>query len=167
MHLYFKDNFFSSGITDIMDREGRVIGSLDLKSAFGSSLDVYNAGGEIVCNGSFRFFSNKWNITGGNGEELGLLRMRMSFFTKKFEYDAGARGVYEITSPAFSNEYEITDETGRVIAQFSRISGWLQAGAYQLQNESDVLDDWELVAVVMGIHQIRKRNNSAAASSSH
>lgn len=44
MHLYFKDNFFSSGITDIMDREGRVIGSLDLKSAFGSSLDVYNAG---------------------------------------------------------------------------------------------------------------------------
>ena len=90
MHLYFKDNFFSSGITDIMDREGSVIGSLDLKSAFGSSLDVYNASGDPVCAGSFRFFSNKWNITGGNGEELGLLRMRMSFY-EKFEYDAGSR----------------------------------------------------------------------------
>ncbi|GIO98757.1 hypothetical protein J14TS5_38430 [Paenibacillus lautus] len=167
MHLYFKDNFFSSGITDIMDREGSIIGSLDLKSAFGSSLDVYNASGDPVCSGSFRFFSNKWNIVSGNGDELGVLRMRICFFTKKFEYDAGSRGVYEITSPAFSNEYEITDDAGRVIAQFSRISGWLQSGAYQLQNESDVLGDWELVAVVMGIHQIRKRNNNAAASSSH
>lgn len=167
MHLYFKDNFFSSGITDIMDRDGSVIGSLDLKSAFGSSLDVYNASGDPVCSGSFRFFSNKWHIASGSGEELGVLRMRMSFFTKKFEYNAGSRGVYEITSPAFSNEYEITDDAGRGIAHFSRISGWLQAGAYLLQNESNVLGDWELVTVVMGIHQIRKRNNSAAASSSH
>lgn len=167
MSIYFKDNFFSSGITEIMDKDGGVIGSLDLKSAFGSSLDVYNASRDLVCSGSFRFFSNKWNITDGHGEELGLLRMRISFFTKKFEYDAGQRGVYEITSPAFSNEYEITDHAGRVVAHFSRISGWLQSGAYQLQNESDILGDWELVAVVMGIHQIRKRNNNAAASSSH
>lgn len=167
MSLYFKDNFFNSGITDMMDKDGSVIGSLDLKSAFGSSLDVYNASGEQVCSGSFRFFSNKWNIADGNGEELGVLRMRMSFFTKKFEYDAIARGVYEITSPAFSNEYEIADDAGRQVARFSRISGWLQAGAYELQNDSDTLGDYELATMVMGIHQIRKRNNHAAASSSH
>ncbi|ANA81285.1 hypothetical protein PVOR_08965 [Paenibacillus vortex V453] len=165
MSIYFKDNFFNAGRTDMMDRDGSIIGSLDLKSAFGSSLDVYNASGDHVCSGSFRFFSNKWNIADGHGEELGMLRMRMSFFTKKFEYDAGPRGVYEITSPAYSNEYEIADTAGRGIARFSRISGWLQPGAFELQNDSETLGDWELAALVMGIHQIRKRNNHAASSS--
>ncbi|MEK6989984.1 hypothetical protein NST08_06970 [Paenibacillus sp. FSL K6-1566] len=167
MDLYFKDNFFSAGWTDIMNVNGESIGTLDLKSAFSSSLDVYDASRTKVCSGSFRFFSNKWNVVDAEDRELGVLRMRMSFVTKKFEYDAGDRGIYEIVSPAFSNEYEISDGRGSFVPRFSRISGWLQPGAYRLHNSSGVLGDYELIAVVMGIHEIRKRNNSEAASASH
>ncbi|GAE07800.1 hypothetical protein [Paenibacillus sp. JCM 10914] len=92
MSLYFKDNFFNAGRTDIMNRQGEVIGELDLKSAFGSSVDVYDAARDRVCSGSFRFFSNRWNVRDHNDQELGVLRMRMSFMKKRFEYDAGPAG---------------------------------------------------------------------------
>ncbi|MGM1048234.1 hypothetical protein SAMN05661091_4716 [Paenibacillus uliginis N3/975] len=166
MGLYFKDNFFNSGETSVMNEAGEIVGTVDLKSSFGSSLDVYDETGMKVYSGSFRFFSNKWEVCDRNEYELGVLRMRMSFFSKKYEYDAGERGIYEITSPAFSKEYEIQGEGGRCVATFHRVSGWLQSGAYHLKNDSQHLDDWELIAVVMGVHAIQKRVNSSGSSAS-
>lgn len=161
MELYFSDNFFNAGKQEIMNRDGEAVGVLDLKSAFGSSLDIYDVNGAFLCGGKFRFFSNKWHIQGPNERPLGLLRVRMSFFSKRFEYDAGDRGTYEITSPAFSREYTILHRgNGQEAASFAKISGWLQSGAFCLQNHSTELDDFELVAVVMGVHAIQKRQRT-------
>ena len=158
MELYFKDKFFSSGVSDIMNNGGEVVGKIDLKSAFTSSLEVFDNDGQIVCMGKFRMLLNKWVISDGRDGELGVLRRRMSFLTQKYEYDAGSRGVFEITSPAFSKEYSIQSSHGESIASFARINSWLQTGAFRLLNESKDLDSYELVAIVMGVHEIQKRD---------
>ncbi len=38
------------------------------------------------------------------------------------------------------------------------------SGAFVLDNQSEQLDTYELIAVVMGVHAINKRRNSAASS---
>jgi hypothetical protein len=157
MKLYFRDNFFNSGLTEILTESNEMAGELDLKSAFGSSLHLYGVDGVLKYSGSFPIFSNKWEVFGADGEEVGVLRHRIAFFSKLFEYDAGERGCYEITSPAFSREYEINDEAGTLVASFERVSGWFSADAYCLENHSDLLNSYELVTVVMGMHEIQKR----------
>ncbi|GAF07761.1 hypothetical protein JCM16418_1789 [Paenibacillus pini JCM 16418] len=164
--LFFKDNFFSAGYTQIMDRQEQAAGSLDLKSAFGSSLDVYNGIGELICSGKFRFFSRKWEVSNGSGNAIGVLRERISFLAKKYEYDAGERGVYDITSPAFSKEYTVYDQGGQRVALFDQTSSWLQSGAFRLQNHSTLLDSYELIAVVMGVHAIRKHHQNGGSPAS-
>lgn len=161
LELYFKDNFFNAGYTEIVDVHQEPAGSLDLKSAFGSSLDVHDAAGRLVCSGKFRFFSNKWEISNADDVLLGVLRHRISFFSKKFEYETEDRGIYEIFSPAFSKEYTITDQHGTPVAQFAKISGWFESSAFCLRNESESLDSYELIAVVMGVHETNKREASA------
>lgn len=165
MQLYIRDNFFGKGVTPIENEQGENVGSLDLRSAFGSSLDVYDANGRLRCTGSFRFFSNKWRITGPEEAPLGVVRSRLALMRKRFEYDAEGRGLYEITSPAFSGEYELLNESGGLEARFEKVSGWLRPGAYRLDNLSERLDSYELAAVIMGVHQIRKRQSSQAAGS--
>ncbi|MNP59541.1 hypothetical protein D3C76_1545440 [compost metagenome] len=108
--------------------------------------------------GKFRMLLNKWVISDGREMQLGVLRRRISFFTKKYEYDAGRRGIFEIISPAFSKEYSIQKSNGEIVATFARINSWLQSGAFCLKNESKDLDSYELVAVVMGVHEIQKRD---------
>lgn len=161
MELYFKDNFFSAGTSAIMDAAGESLGTIDLKSSFGSSLDIYDQTGVKVCGGKFPFFSGKWHISHGEDVILGVVRMRLSFFTKKFEYDAKDRGQFEITAPAFTNEYRVQDSYGQTVATFNRTSSWLQSGAFCLHNHSTLLDSYELIAVVMGIHAIQKQANAA------
>jgi uncharacterized protein YxjI len=158
LELYFKDKFFSSGISDIMNTDGEIIGRIDLKSAFTSSLDVFDSNEQIVCMGKFRMLLNKWIISDGRDGQLGVLRRRMSFLKKKYEYDTGRRGVFEITSPAFSKEYSILKSNGEIVASFARINSWLQTGAFRLLNDSQELDSYELVAIVMGVHEIQKRD---------
>ncbi|RAI92514.1 hypothetical protein DET54_110222 [Paenibacillus pabuli] len=85
MELYFRDNFFNAGYTEIMNHEQERAGHLDLKSAFGSSLDVFDNSG-LICSGKFRMFSNRWDVTSADGREWGVLRARFSFFSKKYEY---------------------------------------------------------------------------------
>lgn len=165
MKLYFRDNFFNSGETEIEDAGHRSAGKLDLKSAFGSSLDVYREDGAPAASGKFRTLSNKWEVTGAGGEALGVLRSRMTFLAKKYTYETYGRGVFDITSPAFSKEYEVHDVTERRVARFERVSGWFQSGAFCLENLSDKLDSYELIAVIMGVHAIQKRHQSAANSS--
>lgn len=162
MELYFKDNFFSAGTSQIMNETGEAAGHLDLKSAFGSSLDVYRPNGFKACSGKFRFMSlGKWEVSDGGGAVLGVLRARMSFMTKRFEYDAGNRGTYAITSPAFSKEYVIESDKGEEAAAFVRTSNWMQPGAFRLSIRSRLVDGYEWIAVVMGIHAIQRRRNSA------
>ncbi|MHA0857809.1 LURP-one-related/scramblase family protein [Paenibacillus sp. CMAA1364] len=158
MELYFKDKFFSSGTSDIMRNDGQVIGQVDLKSAFTSSLEVWNANGQIASMGKFRMLLNQWVISDGADRELGVLHRRMSFLNKKYEYHAQGQGVFEITSPAFSNEYRIQTSEGKLIASFARMNGGLQSGAFRLLNESEQMDSYELVAIVMGVHEIQKRD---------
>lgn len=161
MELYFRDNFFNAGYTEIMDDNQEQAGHLDLKSLFGSSLDVFGPAG-LICSGRFGMLSNRWDVTSVDGRHLGVLRARMSFFSKRYEYDAGPRGIYEVSAPAFSQEYDVTGMGGRTVASFGRTSGWFSSGAFVLSNESEQLDTYELIAVVMGVHAINKRRNSAA-----
>ncbi|QTN00656.1 hypothetical protein ERJ70_15980 [Sediminibacillus dalangtanensis] len=53
--IYFKDNFFSAGTTEIFNEDHEQIGLLDLKSAFSSGVDVMDKEGLIVIKGSFLF----------------------------------------------------------------------------------------------------------------
>lgn len=164
MELYFSDRFFSSGETEIMNTVGEAAGMLDLGSMMTHSVSIYGPDSSLRYSGKFRFLGGKWEVLDASGFEVGLLRARFSLFSKRYEYDAGPRGLYSIESPAFSHEYSILDESESEAASFRKVSGWLQAGAFQLQNHSTMLDSYELVAVIMGVHSIQKRNNAAAAT---
>ncbi|WP_409252973.1 hypothetical protein V1502_03315 [Bacillus sp. SCS-153A] len=162
--LYFSDNFFSSGRTDIFNSEKERVGELDLKSAFSASVDVLDNEGQILASGKFPFFGNRWIVSGKNGEELGELRQKWSFFAKKFQYHSVGKGTYTIESEAFSKEYTILDQQGAVSCSFEKVSGFFSSPAYKLENKSANLSNQELVAVVMGVNAIQKRNNAAAAN---
>jgi len=164
MGLIFRDNFFSAGITEIQNEAGAPAGRLDLKSAFSSSVEVYDGSGGLVCTGRFPFFSRKWIVSSPGDVELGNLRSRISLGSKRFEYDALHRGIYEIRSPLFSREYEIFDESGASVAHFEKISGFFSSGAFQLTNTAMKLNDYELAAVIMGVHSIQKRDSAASAA---
>ncbi|OWR30851.1 hypothetical protein CDO73_09695 [Saccharibacillus sp. O23] len=162
MELYVTDNFFNMGRTDILNAAGDPAGMLDLRSAFGSAVDIYANSGELLYTGKFRLMMRRWQIFDASGRQVGELCPRFTLFTKKFEYDAGDRGVYDIESPNFSKSYSITQDRAEV-ASFERTSSWMLSGAYRLRNTSR-LDDYELVAVVMGVNAIRKRQRSASSS---
>lgn len=163
--LYFSDNFFSAGTTKVYNEQKEEVGSIDLKSAFSSSLDVYDQTGKIVVRGKFPFMSNKWLITNDAEEEVGRLKQRFSFFSKKLEYTNFRHGSYLIESEAFSKEYDIRNSKNDLVATFKKVSGFFESAAFKLENFADELLDEELVAVVMGVHMINKRNDSSAATS--
>ncbi|WP_058300903.1 hypothetical protein [Gorillibacterium timonense] len=167
MALIFRDNFFSAGETEIQNEAGAPAGRLDLKSAFNASIDVYDGSNRLVCSGKFPFFSGKWSVLTPGGDEIGRLRSRFSLGSKRFEYDARHRGLYEIRSPLFSREYEILDESGSRVAFFEKVSGFFSSGAFRLTNSAMKLNDYELVAVIMGMYAIQKRNSAAANSSAN
>ncbi|WP_035177519.1 hypothetical protein [Alkalihalobacterium bogoriense] len=160
--LFFKDNFFSAGLTDIYNEKKEKIGSLDLKSAFSSKVDIVNLEGEMITSGFFPVFSAKWKVVDYNENELGVLRQRMTFFSKKFEYLTKNQVCYTIHSEAFSKEYEINNQKGEVVAHFKRINGFFESPAFKLVNSSEVLTNEELITVVMGVNMITKRNNSSS-----
>ncbi|SDI18051.1 hypothetical protein [Alteribacillus bidgolensis] len=162
--IYFSDNFFSAGITDIFDKNEYKIGQLDLKSAFTSSVDVIDPSGSIRLHAAFPLFSRRWVLKNKEDERIGDLSSTFSFFAKRFKYDAVGRGVYRVESEAFSHEFTMTEERGNnKIAVFEKISGFMGAPAYKLVNYSEVLSNDELIAVVMGVRMIlkKRRNNNA------
>ncbi|GGA46235.1 hypothetical protein [Paenibacillus physcomitrellae] len=162
MNLYFRDNFFNAGETEILNERNERVGYLNLKSAFGSSIEVYGNGVQ-VCSGRFPFFSGRWEVQDVHGNTLGKLRSRFTFFSKKYTYETNGRGEYDILSPAFSKEYEVVNDYG-VVARFAKVSGWFSASAYELSNSSELLNDYELVAVIMGVHEIQKRHDNNAGA---
>ncbi|NDI34132.1 hypothetical protein [Chengkuizengella sediminis] len=161
--VYFKDNFFSSGLTDIYTENKVKLGELDLKSAFSTSIEVCDEKGFTVIKGGFRFFSNKWVISDRIGQELGIVRAKISFFSKKYVYETRSNE-YHIYSPSFSRQYEITDERQKLVAQFNKINGFFESSAYKLTNNSTKLSTPELVAVVMGVNAITNSNAASGAA---
>jgi len=162
--IYFTDNFFSAGLTTIYNEKQEKIGSLDLKSAFTSSVDILNNEGTLVVKGYFPVFSRGWKINDENDNELGILKQQLSLFTKKYQYTAHGRGVYQIKSEAFSREYQIYNEDENLISEFKKISGFFTSPIFELTNQSEKLSNEELVAVVMGVNMITKRNRSASSA---
>lgn len=160
--IYFSDNFFSAGVTEIFNGNEEKIGSLDLKSAFSSSINVLNKEGELVVKAHFPFFSRRWIIEDYEDNEIGELKQRFAFFTKKFEYQSRQHGIYEIEGEAFSREYKIIDENKGVIAEFKKVSGLFEAPVYQLNQFANKLHNEELIAVIMGVYMIHKRNSASA-----
>jgi hypothetical protein len=69
--VYFSDNFFSSGKTDIFSEGNERIGILDLKSAFSSNIDVLDVTGDVIVRGRFPFLSNKWVVLNSNDQVIG------------------------------------------------------------------------------------------------
>ncbi|MED1469411.1 hypothetical protein [Bacillus salipaludis] len=165
--LYFKDNFFSSGRTEVYNSLKEKVGDLDLKSAFSSSIDVIDGNGIKIISGRFGLFSNKWRISNGCEQEIGILKQKLTFFAKKYEYNAFDRGVYIIEAEAFSRKYEVFDEQSNQIAKFEKVSGFFASPAFQLTNFKENLRSEELIAVIMGVNAIqkRRRSNGTAAGS--
>ncbi|WP_138416144.1 hypothetical protein [Aquibacillus sediminis] len=161
--IYFSDNFFSAGVTEIFNGSGDKVGSLDLKSAFTSSVNVLDQDDRLAVKAHFPFFSRRWVIEDHEDKAIGELRQRFSFFTRKFEYHSNQHGLYEIESEAFSREYQIIDENGELTAEFKKISGLFEAPVYELNRFADKLSNEELIAAIMGVYMIHKRNNSANA----
>lgn len=157
--LYFKDSFFSTGRTEIFNSSKERVGEIDLKSSFSSSIDVLNKDGSLLITGKFTFFSNQWRIYNSNEKELGVLKQKISFLGKNFEYTSNGRGVFHIKSEPFSREYRILDKQEKLIAKFDKVSGFFSASAFQLMNFSDEIMVEELIAVVMGVNEIYKRNS--------
>ena len=77
---YFSDNFFSAGVTDIYNEEKEIVGQLDLKSAFSTSLVVRNNSGETLVQGRFPFLSNKWIVEDAGGSEKRYPPCSLLFF---------------------------------------------------------------------------------------
>ncbi|MFD1039322.1 hypothetical protein ACFQ3N_13095 [Virgibacillus byunsanensis] len=69
--IYFTDNFFSKGTTDIFNSEREKVGSLDLKSAFSSRVDILDVVGKVVMKGSSPFLSRKWIVKDHHEQEIG------------------------------------------------------------------------------------------------
>lgn len=163
-NLYFSDGFFSSGQKNIYTEDEHIVGKLDLKSAFTSTIDVLDLKGNVLISGKFPLFSNRWIVTNQEGDELGFLRARFSFFAKKYEYTAHNRGIFRIDSETFSERYEILHENGKQVGQFKKESVILSNPAYELSQVSEDIEIGEMIAVVMGVNAIKKRSHSAANS---
>jgi uncharacterized protein YxjI len=165
--LYFTDNFFSAGTTEIYSSSKEKVGELDLKSAFSASIDLLDNNGEVMVSGYFPFFSSKWVISDPTEQEIGVLKGKFTFFSKKYEYTAHSRGIYQIEAEPFSHQYEIFDEQSSLVAKFEKVSGFFSSPAYQLSNFNEQITSEELIIVIMGINAIQKRRrNNAAANNS-
>ncbi|MBM7581104.1 LURP-one-related/scramblase family protein [Jeotgalibacillus terrae] len=158
--MYFSDQFFSAGKTDIFNGNKEKIGAIDHKSAFTSGINIEDIYGETVIEAGFSFFSNKWSIKRAE-EELGFVKYAISFFTKKYRYFKNGQE-FEIESPAFSKEYTVFNSAKEEVATFRKVSGFFQSSAYELTNHTDVFEADELIAVIMGVNAIEKRNQGAS-----
>ncbi|RLQ93087.1 hypothetical protein [Falsibacillus albus] len=164
--LIFKENFFAAGISEIFNIQGEKVGSLDLKSAFSSGVDIVDENEALLVGGRIKFFSNKWGIVNDGGDEIGCLSEVFSFFSKRYEYEAFNRGKFSIESDAFLKEYRMIDEYGQKMAHFERTNGFFESAAFRLTNQSDVISSMEMVLVVLGVHWLKRRKDGGAASAS-
>lgn len=162
--VYFTDNFFSAGRTEIFNESKVKVGELDLKSMFSAGVEILDLEDRVITSGKFPFMGMKWRIYESQGQEIGALKQKISFFSKKYEYHAEGRGIFYIKSEAFSKQYDIYQDETNIVATFEKISGFFSSPAFRLTNDSTQLTTEELIAVVMGVNAIQRRNSSNAAS---
>lgn len=162
--LYFTDNFFSQGKTDIFNESKEKVGELDLKSMFSAGVDILDLAGNVKVSGRFPFLSSKWKIYNELNDEIGSLKEKFAFFSEKFVYQAYDRDLFQIKSGAFSKLYEIYKDETQLICKFERISGFFSSPAYELKSYTDEVPTEELIAVVMGVNAIQKRRNNSTAA---
>ncbi|WP_077298439.1 hypothetical protein [Virgibacillus pantothenticus] len=163
--IYIEDNFFSAGRTAIRNHQNEKIGDLDLKTAFSSSINVYDSQGTRLAEGKFKsFFSSQWVVIDATAEIIGTLKANWFSFKKEYTYTVKNGHEYTITSPVFSKTFTMTDEQEReIVASFTRVSNFFSSPAYELINHTDRLSMEEFIVVVMGVNAIEK--SKAAASS--
>ncbi|WP_121640974.1 hypothetical protein [Virgibacillus sp. Bac330] len=163
--IYIEDNFFSSGKTSIKNSRNERIGDLDLKTAFSTSITVYDIHNRELAAGKFKhFFSSNWLVS-SSGEIQGTLKANWFSFAKKYTYTTHNRGhQYTITSPVLSKSFTIMDERYQDVATFTRVNSFFSSPAYELTNLTDQLSTEEFIVVVMGINAMEK-NRTAATSS--
>ncbi|WP_413376119.1 hypothetical protein [Alkalihalobacillus sp. 1P02AB] len=162
--VYFRENFFSSGLTDIMDSNEQKIGSLDLKSAFSTKVSILDENNIEMMRGFFRGFSGKWRMLDYKERELGYVQQQIWSWNKKFYYIKPDETRYLIQAPAFSHSYQILNEVEEVVGEFERISSFFSAPAFKLTNRSTELSTEELILAIIGVNSIQRRNNAAANS---
>jgi hypothetical protein len=161
--LYFADNFFSTGKTEIFNQLKEKVGELDLKSMFSDGVAVLDMEGNIIISAKFPFLSSRWKVYNQLGEEIGSLKGKFSIFAEKYEYEAYGRAVFSIKSEAFSKLYEIYKDESNLVGKFKKISGFFSSSAYQLNSYTDQISNEELIAVVMGVNAFQKRRRSNSA----
>lgn len=162
-NVYFRDNFFSAGTTDVYSEDGDTIATLDLISMFSSGVELQDRNGNVQYSGRFQFFSNRWEVTDVSGNRVGELLHRIAFLAKRYTYEAFERGVFTIESEPFSRQYSVHDEGGNEVASLRKVNTWLEPAAYELINDAENLPTGEMIVVVMGMNAIQKRerNNTA------
>jgi uncharacterized protein YxjI len=159
--VYLQDNFFSAGKTEIFNESKVKVGELDLKSMFSEGVEILDLDGNVITCGKFPFMGLKWRIYDSQGEEIGALKQKLSFFSKNYEYDAQGRGYFYIKSEAFSKQYDIFQDETNIVATFEKISGFFSSPAFRLTNHSIQLSTEEIIAVVMGVNAIQRRNSAS------
>lgn len=163
--IYFQDNFFSSGLTEIRNQDFIKLGLLDLKTAFSRKVSLLDLDRQEVMRGMFvHFFSRKWKVIDAAGIEQGIVQQKLFSFTKTFAYYKPNGAHFRIESPIFSREYNIYDHNEELVAQFHRVSSFFSVPAFKLDNHSNELSTEELIIVIMGVNAIQKNNNAAASS---
>ncbi|MFK3958572.1 hypothetical protein [Guptibacillus hwajinpoensis] len=161
--LFFSDNFFSAGRTDIYNSDHETVGALNLRSAFSSKVEIEDVNGDVTMEGAFTFFANKWIVRRKNGDELGYVKMSFTFLSKKFHYFKDGKK-FTITSPAFSKEYSITDDSNHEVATFQRTNSYFESANYELKNMSSNLLAEELISIIMGVNAFQKNVSAAGAA---
>jgi|GEM_PF-1245206 len=156
MDLYFNERTWTKGLSDILNSKGEKVGVIDLKSAWTSSIAIYDASDALICTGNFRTFSLKWDVKDAKGKNMGTIRDSSSFFKRKYQYETEGRGVYTIEIAPFMGACTVVDAYRSIAATFQQINGWLQADAFRLRNHSPWLNHYELIAIIFGMHQINK-----------
>jgi len=151
--LYFKDTFFSSGESGILDEAGENVGMMDLHGLARARVDIYGPEGELRYIAKLMPFLLWWKVMNTAKEELGMLTLQAALLKRKFKYDAGERGIYMIEAPAFTKEFVVAREGNEVASLVKTNKFWSSSDAYRLHNES-MLDAYELVAVAMGINAL-------------
>lgn len=159
--IYIEDNFFSSGKTVIKNSRNERIGDLDLKTAFSTSITVYDIHNNELAEGKFkRLLSSNW-VVSSSGEILGTLKANWFSFAKKFTYSTQRGHQYTITSPVLSKSFTILDEQYQDVATFTRVNSFFSSPAYELTNFTDQLSTEEFIVVVMGINAMEKNQTAA------
>jgi len=74
--LYFKDTFFSSGESGILDEAGENVGMMDLHGLARARVDIYGPEGELRYTAKLMPFLLWWKVTNPAKEELGMLTLQ-------------------------------------------------------------------------------------------